>query len=235
MTDNRNVIIAIVLSMAVLFGWQFFVAGPQMQRAQQQAEIAASSRPQAEAALATPTTNAGRHPGPGGRRRRSEIRGPRQRHRRHPARADRYRGPRGLDQPDRRAASTISNSSNIARRSIPTRPIITLLTPAGAPDAYFAEQGWAPAAGTTVALPDSKSVWTVEGDNTTLTATTPVTLRYDNGAGLIFRRTFAVDEHYLFTVTQSVENQTADAGVAVPLCARCPPRHAQGAEFLHPA
>ena len=38
---NRNMIIAIVLSVVVLFGWQLFIAGPQAQRAQQQAEIAA--------------------------------------------------------------------------------------------------------------------------------------------------------------------------------------------------
>ena len=38
---NRNMIIAIVLSVVVLFGWQFFIAGPQLQRQQQQAEIAA--------------------------------------------------------------------------------------------------------------------------------------------------------------------------------------------------
>ena len=43
MENNRNIILAIVLSMAVLFGWQFFVAGPQMQRAQQQAQIGRAS------------------------------------------------------------------------------------------------------------------------------------------------------------------------------------------------
>ena len=31
MSENRNLILAIVLSAAVLFGWQYFVAGPQMQ------------------------------------------------------------------------------------------------------------------------------------------------------------------------------------------------------------
>ena len=41
MPDNRNFLIAIALSLAVLLGWQFFVAGPQMQKAQQQQEIAA--------------------------------------------------------------------------------------------------------------------------------------------------------------------------------------------------
>ena len=43
-SDNRNVILAVVLSMIVLFGWQFFVAGPQMERAQQQAQIQAEAQ-----------------------------------------------------------------------------------------------------------------------------------------------------------------------------------------------
>lgn len=56
-SDNRNVILAVVLSMLVLFGWQFFVAGPQLERAQQQAEIAAQQQQDAQsAALATPST-----------------------------------------------------------------------------------------------------------------------------------------------------------------------------------
>ena len=50
MENNRNIILAIVLSMIVLFGWQFFVAGPQLERAQQQAQIAAEQA-QSEACL----------------------------------------------------------------------------------------------------------------------------------------------------------------------------------------
>src|SRR5690606_17200107 len=79
-------------------------------------------------------------------------------------------------------------------------PIITLLTPAGLPHAYFAEEGWVPVAGANVAVPTGQTVWSVEGANTTLTAETPVTLVWDNGEGLIFRRTISVDEHYLFTI-----------------------------------
>ena len=45
----------------------------------------------------------------------------------------------------------------------------------------------------------------------TLTVETPVTLRWDNGTGLIFRRTISVDEDYMFTITQSVENTNEDA------------------------
>ena len=56
MENNRNIILAIVLSMVVLFGWQFFVAGPQMERAQQQAQIAAEQQAAADPGLATPAT-----------------------------------------------------------------------------------------------------------------------------------------------------------------------------------
>src|SRR5690606_19562012 len=70
----------------------------------------------------------------------------------------------------------------------PTSPIITLLTPSGVHNAYYIEQGWAPANGASIALPDSNSVWSVEGANTKLTEATPVTLKFDNGAGLIFTR-----------------------------------------------
>jgi hypothetical protein len=79
---------------------------------------------------------------------------------------------------------------------------------------YWANFGWRSAAGATgPALPGYDALWTIEkGDK--LTATTPVTLRWDNGAGLIFRREIAVDDNFMFTVTQSVENQT---GAAVKL------------------
>ena len=66
--------------------------------------------------------------------------------------------------------------------------------------------GWVDAAGST--RPSADAQWVVEGANATLTETTPVTLRHDDGKGLVFHRTFAVDQNYLFTVTQSVENTT---------------------------
>src|SRR5690606_30740167 len=85
-------------------------------------------------------------------------------------------------------------------------PIITLLTPSGAANAYYVEQGWAAANGTTK-VPDASTVWTAEA-GARLTPTTPVVLSWDNGAGLVFHRTIAVDANYLFTVTQSIENQS---------------------------
>ena len=56
-------------------------------------------------------------------------------------------------------------------------------------------------------MPGPTTQWTVESGEA-LSETTPVTLRWDNGQGLIFRRTIAVDANYMFTMTQSVENGT---------------------------
>jgi YidC/Oxa1 family membrane protein insertase len=210
MENNRNIILAIVLSMIVLFGWQFFVAGPQMERAQQQAQIAAEQQAQAEAALATPAATTAEAGTPGAVAADGTA-----------TYADRAAAIAAtqrvtIDTTDLHGSINLTGARlddlelKQYRETVdPTSPIITLLTPAGAPNAYFAEQGWVPAAGASIAVPDAQSVWTVEGAATTLTAATPVTLAWDNGAGLIFRRTFAVDEHYLFTVTQSVENTGA--------------------------
>ena len=87
-------------------------------------------------------------------------------------------------------------------------PTVTLFTPAGAAQAYYALYGWSPAGGLAPdAVPGPSTVWSVEsGDK--LTPTTPVTLVWDNGAGLVFRQVVSVDANYMFTVAQSVENNT---------------------------
>ena len=92
----------------------------------------------------------------------------------------------------------------------PEAPIVTLLSPAGTPNAYYALYGWVGLDGLPAdQVPGPATEWQVESGGT-LTPDAPVTLSWDNGAGLIFRRTFAVDDHFLFTVTQSVDNATGD-------------------------
>ncbi|KQN02434.1 MULTISPECIES: membrane protein insertase YidC [Sphingomonas] len=90
-------------------------------------------------------------------------------------------------------------------------PPIRLLSPAGAPDAYFASFGWR-AQG--LAPPAADAVWTPSGA-TTLTPTTPVTLDATNATGQRFRIQIAVDQDYMFTVRQTVLNAgTAPVPVA---------------------
>jgi YidC/Oxa1 family membrane protein insertase len=89
----------------------------------------------------------------------------------------------------------------------PDSPMVTLLTPAGTANAYYALYGWTPAKGSAFPVPDANTPWSIESGET-LTDTTPLTLVWDNGEGLIFRQSIAVDENYMFTVTQTVENDT---------------------------
>ncbi|MCA0997830.1 membrane protein insertase YidC [Alloyangia pacifica] len=92
-------------------------------------------------------------------------------------------------------------------------PVVKLLEPVGSANPYYAVYGWAPGNGLQAGdVPGPNTEWTVE-DGETLGADSPVTLRWDSPSGLIFRRTFAVDEQFMFDVTQSVENPT-DAEVA---------------------
>ena len=83
-----------------------------------------------------------------------------------------------------------------------TSPEIILFSPHGAADAYFAEFGWVPANGAVVPGPDTP--WTANRD--VLAPGSPVTLTWDNGQGLRFSRTYAIDEDYMFTVTQRITN-----------------------------
>ena len=90
----------------------------------------------------------------------------------------------------------------------PNSPNIVLLTPPGAPDAYFADFGWVGDDG--VKLPDSDTLWQADGDK--LTPEKPLTLSWDNGAGLRFSRVFSLDQNFMLTVQESVENgQSAPA------------------------
>ncbi len=88
-------------------------------------------------------------------------------------------------------------------------PPIRLLSPAGAKDSQFAGFGWT---GQNIALPGPDTVWTPSAS--TLTPSTPVTLVWDNGQGQRFQITYRVDPDYMFTVEQSVAN-TATGAIAV--------------------
>jgi YidC/Oxa1 family membrane protein insertase len=90
-------------------------------------------------------------------------------------------------------------------------PPVTLFSPAQTKETYYAEFGWI-TADPQIKLPDAKSLW--KADKSTLTASTPVTLSWDNGQGLIFKQVLKIDENYMFSVHQLVENNS-DKNVSV--------------------
>ncbi|APX90178.1 membrane protein insertase YidC [Brevirhabdus pacifica] len=83
---------------------------------------------------------------------------------------------------------------------------IRLLSPVGGPNAYYALYGWAPGGDLGFEdVPGANTPWTVESGDV-LSPDQPVTLVWENGKGQTFRRLVQIDDDYLFTVTQTVEN-----------------------------
>ena len=86
---------------------------------------------------------------------------------------------------------------------------VRLFSPAGTPAQQFAQFGWV---GEGVRLPDASTVWHAEGGP--LAPGKPVTLTWDNGAGQRFVQRFSIDRYYMLTVEQTVAN-TGDGSIAV--------------------
>ncbi len=206
--DTRNLFLAIALSVLVMAGWQYFYAGPLYQRehqAQMEAANQASTAPAPEAQPSGGTTAA-------------------------PPGAPAAATPPGA--PSTAAPATVSAALAASPRVLidtpsvggsidlkggklddivlkdyhetvdPKSPNVRLFSPPGAPDAYWATTGFVSPAG--AKTPGLDTVWTADGK--TLTPAQPVTLTWDNGAGLTFKRVIAVDDKYMFTIVDSVAN-----------------------------
>ena len=89
---------------------------------------------------------------------------------------------------------------------------IRLFSPAGTEGQHFAQFGWV---GQGVNVPGANTAWRLV-DGEVLTQETPVTLAWDNGAGLRFLQRYAIDEHYMITVTQAVANSGSTGTVLRP-------------------
>ncbi len=86
--------------------------------------------------------------------------------------------------------------------------IVRVLTPADQPENFYAVYGWAPGQGLAIdEVPGPNTEWRVQ-PGARLTPDSPVTLTWDNGKGLIFRREISVDDKFMFTVVQTVENRS---------------------------
>ena len=94
--------------------------------------------------------------------------------------------------------------------------IVQLMRPQGENDAYYASFGWIGNAGVDAnAVPGPDTMWELEV-GTILTPQTPITLKWDNGAGLTFRTTYAIDEKFMMTIDQTVSNASGDEVTLTP-------------------
>jgi YidC/Oxa1 family membrane protein insertase len=113
-------------------------------------------------------------------------------------------------------------------------PAIQLLSPSGSPQPFYAEFGWINASGANLQLPGSQTQWRQQGSEA-LGIDRPVTLVWQNGEGLEFRRTISVDDNYLFSVRDEVANRGPAAVVLAPyaLISRHNPPPTPGYYLLH--
>src|SRR3984885_6520489 len=244
MGDHKNTILAVVLSLIVVIGWQIFVGYPQMEKQREQALLKQQEQSQTQpgqpgatqpnAAQPSTTPGAGTPPPLPGTAAPAVSTASRDAVIAASARiaiaTPRLHGSIGL-----KGGRIDDLSLEQYRETIaPDSPAIVLFSPSGAPDAYYAEFGWVPAAGTTAAMPGPDTVWKQEGSGA-LGIDHPVTLSYDNGAGLIFRRTIAIDDHYLFTLKDEVANKGGDPVTLFPyaLISRHGTPKVQGYYILH--
>jgi YidC/Oxa1 family membrane protein insertase len=85
---------------------------------------------------------------------------------------------------------------------------VRLLAPNNTKQSYFAEIGLMPD-DAKIAVPTQKTIWKKVSSNK-LSPTTPVTLEWNNGAGIIFHRVISIDASYVMTVEQKIVNNTKE-------------------------
>ncbi|WP_283195566.1 membrane protein insertase YidC [Rhizobium sp. AN80A] len=201
MQNNRNYFIAIALSVLIVLGWQFLYMNPRIE-AQRKAELAQKAQ-QTTQQTQTPAAGGAQ---PGGAAPTGQA----------PATtslADALaKNPRVVID-----TAALTGSINLAggrlddlklkgyRETVDdTSPLITLFSPSETKDGYFTELGYIGDANTGN-VPGPSTLWTAP-EGAKLTEKTPVTLTYTNDKGITFARTIAVDERYMFTITDKITN-----------------------------
>jgi YidC/Oxa1 family membrane protein insertase len=208
MNANRNnMFLAIALSAMVIFAWQYFVVTPQM-KADQARQATLSKQEKKQSTSAAPGAAPGSVPG---------MPTAAATHMSREA-ALKAGGARvAIDSPllDGSIALKGAKLDDLRLKKYhettdPKSPEIVLLAPKSTDYPYYAQFGWI---GKNV--PGDQTVWTQAGDGT-LSPGHPVTLTWDNGQGLTFTRVIAVDDQYMFSVTDSVNNTTGQAQTLYP-------------------
>ena len=192
MNDNRNLILAVVLSALVLIAWSFLQESflpsnppPKVENGQvkPREDVQASPVPTTPAAMRDRAQVLAETP-------RVQIRTPSLQG------SINLRGARVDDLVLVRERQTMDRNS----------PPVRLLSPAGARGAYFATFGWA---GEGIEAPPADAEWTASAP--VVSPGAPVTLSWSSAQGVRFELIVSVDEEYLFTVRQRVANPTSGA------------------------
>ncbi|MCV2892848.1 membrane protein insertase YidC [Lentibacter sp. XHP0401] len=193
--QNKNLILAVALSMLVILAWSFFFPPPEP-TPEQIAETAPNSQTATGDTASVPTAATGTD-APTAATAQPTVNAPR------------------INVESSVVEGTISllggridelKLKNYRQDLKEGSDIVQLLKPTSEDGAYYALYGWAPGAGlSTELVPGPNTIWEIESGET-LTPDSPITLKWQNGAGLVFRREVGLDENFMFSVKQSVQN-----------------------------
>lgn len=205
--NNKNFVVALLLSVVVFLIWHFVFVAPKQEEARIRQEQEALIKTQNDAKVpSAPVTTKAKPQSPlivaapvVAKDRKSVI-----------ASSDRV----AIDTPALQGSISLKGGriddvsfkkyhTEVAKSS----PLVELFSPAGTKHPYFAEFGWSSAGSNEIKLPNSESVWRLVSGST-LTPDSPVTIEYDAGNGVVFQRDISVDDKYMFTVTQRVVNNS---------------------------
>ena len=229
--DQKNFILAIVLSVAIIMGWQY--AFPPA-KAPPPAPTTQTTAPGAPGAPGTTTPGAPRPAGTPG----APSTGP--------VAQNVVSLKEALERTPRITFSTPELLGSISLKGAriddvqlakhrveldPKSPPVQVLSPEGTIHPYYAEFGWS--ADPAVKVPGPDTLWAAS--QTALAPGKPVRLSWDNGAGLLFALDLSIDENFMFDVKQTVENKTDKPVTLFPwgLVVRHGEPKAEGTYILH--
>ena len=193
--ENRNVIIAVILSTAILIGWSMYFENPdEAQRKRLEIQGKTETQTNIQKPETPQTTKA------------------------NPTKAI-SRG-EALKEGDRVSIENSNLAGSISLRGAiiddivlknyretldkNSKPIV-VLSPKKSDEGYFVESGWA-STKSDIKVPDNNSIWQIR-DGKKLTPTSPVTLEWNNREGIIFSKKIEVDNKYLFKITETIRNE----------------------------
>ena len=187
MNEQKNLIMAFILSLGILFGYNYFIEAPSAAKRQAELKQQIATVPQetssSEQKVSLPEALSSGH--------RLKIDAPKVHG------SINLKGARFDDITLVDYKETTDSSS----------PEITLLAPKKTDKAYFVDFGWI--SRSNITLPSQDTEW--KTTSTDLNPKNPVILTWDNGRGLHFTRTISVDDQYMFTVTDKVENKSNES------------------------
>lgn len=221
--ENKNLIIVLVLSFGFLFGWQYFVVGPQQeieqarfeeqQKLEEAAKVAGTSTPSATGTtsnLPQSTGNGSSLPTAGNT---TAAAAPVSQDKNLSLQDQKNKNLRVIVNSKRMSGSIALIGGRVDDIQLNDYAVelnseerVVVFSPSGTEAPYYADFGWAPING--VVVPSADTLWTASSKE--LSDTNPVTLSWNNGAGLEFNRIYSVDENFLITVEQNVKNSGSE-------------------------